>query len=365
MDVFLGALIGLGVGVGGSVLVFLAVFSGSRRNRTTARALTELASTLGLPLVVLGANRRIISAAPQVAALGVDLSSGAARTVESVASDALRTGAVAELHSNLGVAGSQQDDPFVVRAVPLDGQFVVAVIEDRRESHRLDSVRTDFLVNISHEIKTPVAAIGLLTEALVAAADDPAAVRNFTGSLAQEVLRLTRMSRDVIELGRIEAGVVDVARDPFPISDLVREAVAENASAARAKRITVVVDADDDAVVRVDRRMVTTALSNLVENAIQYSRSDTTVQVSIEKFDDRVAVLVADEGVGIHVENIDRVFERFYREDLSRSREGSGLGLSIVKHTAGVHQGTVSVSSRLGIGSTFRFEIPAAQTSHE
>lgn len=362
MDLFFGMLIGIAVGITASILIYRIPRLATRRRKAIEDALVTLTNLCGIPLVVTDSSRRVIAAAPEITSIGIDPWGAGERIFSSIASDALRSGEELRRQSALGVVSVQQRTPFLVRAVPLLGDFVIIVVEDHRESERLDSVRTDFLVNISHEIKTPVAAIGLLSEALAAAADDPEAVRSFTDSLSDEVVRLTRMSRDVIELSRIEAGIVDLGHDPFALADIAQEAVAENSNAASVKNITVQVTADDSAVVRADRRMVTTALSNLVENAIQYSRSGTRVGVSVQVVGDNAVVLVADQGVGIRPENIDRVFERFYREDISRSREGSGLGLSIVKHTASVHQGTVSVSSRLGIGSTFRFEIPVARS---
>lgn len=351
------ALGGVVVGVGGTVLVYRVPHFAIRRRKAVEDALHSLCDVAGVPLIVMGTFGRVIGATEATTTLGINPHTS--KPLASIASDALRTGKPIETDSTLDLHALANGAPFRVRAVPVLGEFVVIIVEDRRASDRLDSVRTDFLVNISHEIKTPVAAIGLLTEALAEAAHDPEAVLRFTQSLSQEVVRLTRMSRDVIELSRIEAGIVDVGRDPFPVADSVREAIEENSNVAASKRITVTLDADDSAVVHADRRMITTALANLVENAIQYSRSGTTVRISVAEEGDMVVVLVADQGVGLRPENIDRVFERFYREDSSRSREGSGLGLSIVKHTASVHQGTVSVSSRLGIGSTFRFELPA------
>ncbi len=361
----LAAIAGVVVGAAGFWVAYRLLRLDARRRKTIEDALVDLCANAHLPLVIFDSSRSVVAVAPEVPALGIDPMSHAGDTLASIASDVFRTGAAVEVETDLGIPGSNDRSPFFVRGVPMLGQFVVVVIEDRRESDRLDSVRTDFLLNVSHEIKTPIAAIGLLAEALSAAAEDPPSVRTFAASLAQEVARLTRMSRDVIELGRIEAGIVDVARDPFPLADVVFEAVAENSSASGAKRIAVEVDADEAVVVLADRRMIATALSNLIENAIQYSRSDTTVSVSVTAVGDRVVVTVADQGYGIRPENLDRVFERFYREDSSRSRDGSGLGLSIVKHTAGVHQGSVSVTSRVGIGSTFRFELPAAHGSHE
>lgn len=252
---------------------------------------------------------------------------------------------------------------FEMHAVAPRPGCVLVIGDDRRESERLHSVRRDFFANVSHEIKTPVAAIGLLAEALTEAADDPDAVREFARSLQEESARLTRLSRDVIELSRIEGGMLHVEDEPFPISGPIADAVEENALAASAKHIDLRVDVLDDLDVSGDRRMITTALSNLIENAIQYSKSHTAVTIRAVRAGSMVAITVTDRGIGIHPENLDRVFERFYREDPSRAKEGSGLGLSIVKHTANVHQGSVHVTSRLGLGSAFTIELPCAPAS--
>lgn len=365
MGVFVSVLVGLAVGIAGFLGGYFLARMRFARGLKGRDALVEFSLTSGLPLLVVDSFRQAIAVSPEVEALGVEPGGSAATSIASIASDAFRTGKKVEVKSDLGLESIQPGAPFLVRAVAVGNELVVIVIEDRRESNRLDSVRSDFLVNVSHEIKTPVAAIALLAEALSAAAEDPAAVRNFTRSLSTEVERLARMTRDVIELSRIEAGIVDVSRDPFPIGEAIREAVAENASVTSTKRIAVLTDIDDEVVVWADRRMITAALSNLVENALQYSRGGTTVRISAKTVGNMVVILVSDEGRGIRPENRDRVFERFYREDSSRSREGSGLGLSIVKHTAAVHHGSVSVSSRLGIGSTFRFEIPVAGVPHQ
>lgn len=356
MGLFVGLLVGVTIGALG-----VCVISFMRRRRellaSTRKSLIDFVQRTPTPALLVDAHGDLLAQSETATELGID-ESRAREDVAVVADTALVNNDVEQVVSSLGIP-EHPDDAFSICAVPVAGVFVVVLITDGRESKRLANVRTDFLLNVSHEIKTPVAAIGLLSEALAAAAEDPDAVRGFAASLGQEVARLARMTRDVIELGRIEAGAVDTHRDRFCLTDAVGDAVEENANAAANKRITVSVESDPDAMVTADRRMITTALSNLVENAIQYSRGGTHVDVRVSHGNGRARVAVTDQGVGIRPENVDRVFERFYREDPSRSREGSGLGLSIVKHTASIHQGAVSVESHLGIGSTFHFEIPS------
>ena len=191
-----------------------------------------------------------------------------------------------------------------VRIGDIGDDLYAIFINDMSEQRRFEAVRRDFVTNVSHELKTPAGAISLLAETVTAAADDPDAVRYFSGRISKESARLT---------------------------ELVQEAMQ-------------------------------TAVKNLVENAIHYSPEHTTVAVGVGERDGKVTIRVVDQGIGIPAKSLDRIFERFYRVDPARSREtgGSGLGLAITKHCVQENGGRISVWSRMGEGSTFTIELPAA-----
>ncbi|MEX2626257.1 MAG: ATP-binding protein [Ilumatobacteraceae bacterium] len=252
----------------------------------------------------------------------------------------------------------------VVRAAPLSGGGAYAFVEDISDRRRIDAVRTDFVANISHELKTPVGALAVLAETIVDE-PDPAVVHRIAERLLDEAHRAARTIDDLLELSRIELGGEQM-RDGVDIADVVRCAVERGESLAeqcsiRITTLEVATGADDRPVtVTADRRQLISAVGNLVENAVKYSEAGGQVQLRARAEGPWVEFMVADEGVGIPARDLDRIFERFYRVDKARSRGtgGSGLGLSIVRHVATNHGGEVLVSSREGEGSTFVLRIP-------
>jgi two-component system sensor histidine kinase SenX3 len=287
-------------------------------------------------------------------------------------SDALVEAAVAELVERAlrGEHASRTVELFgpprrvlVVTTTPLDseaGRAAVAVVEDVTERRQLEAIRTDFVANISHELKTPVGAIGLLAETLQAE-DDPLVSARLAGRIQSESLRVGRTIEDLLELSRIELGQVSTV-EPVMIDEIVSEAVQRIRPAAEQAGITLVGDAvQSGVVVSADRRQLTSALSNLLDNAVKYSDAGGSVEVEVSESGDEVVVCVADHGIGIPTRDIERVFERFYRVDQARSRQtgGTGLGLAIVRHVVANHHGTVEVESRLGEGSRFTLRFPA------
>jgi len=250
---------------------------------------------------------------------------------------------------------------MVVSASPLPGGEAMATVEDVSQRRRVDAVRTDFVANISHELKTPVGALAVLAEALIDE-EDPAVTRRVAERMVLEAHRVARTIDDLLELSRIELGEEPV-RDVVEIVDVVAEAVDRSRALAESHGITV--DAlDQPAHVRVtgDRRQLVSALGNLVENAVKYSEPGSSVQVRVRVEGRWAELMVADHGIGIPVADHDRIFERFYRVDRARSRDtgGTGLGLSIVRHVATNHGGDVLLSSQEGEGSTFVLRIPLA-----
>lgn len=245
----------------------------------------------------------------------------------------------------------------------VDRRFAVVFVYDQSEYARMEATRRDFVANVSHELKTPVGAMALLAEALLASADDPETVRRFAERVLVEANRLGDMIGELIELSRLEGAerlrnVTDVEVDT-----VVSEAISRHKVAADNADIEIRTDAPSGLRVLGDERLLVTALANLVSNAIAYSPPGSPVSVSRRRRGDNVEIAVTDRGIGIALEDQARVFERFFRGDKARSRAtgGSGLGLAIVKHVAANHNGSIGVWSKPGTGSTFTLSIPAYQ----
>lgn len=266
-----------------------------------------------------------------------------------------------------------------VRIGAIADDLFAIFLRDMSEQRRFEAMRRDFITNVSHELKTPSGAISLLAETITDAADDPDAVRYFAGRITKESQRLAELVHKLIELQRAQDAPAMSDAKPMSVVAMTRESIAANEVQADAKRIGIVLSLngrvipvevpegepetlDDDVLVRVGREPFTTAVKNLVENAVHYSPAHTTVSVGIGVVGDRVRIRVVDQGIGIPKESLGRIFERFYRVDPARSREtgGSGLGLAITKHCVQECGGTISVWSREGEGSTFTIELPVA-----
>jgi two-component system sensor histidine kinase SenX3 len=236
---------------------------------------------------------------------------------------------------------------------------VIAIIEDVSERRRLEEIRRDFVANVSHELKTPIGALGLLAETLTAE-PDPAIAQRLATRIHTEAFRVSRIIDDLLDLSRIESEETP-PREPIYVNLVMAEAVERVKAAAEQRRITIEMDEPDPPIhVIGDRRQLVSAMHSLLENAVTFSSEDGVVRVAGSQVDQDVKLSVADKGVGIPARDLERIFERFYRVDLGRSREtgGTGLGLSIVRHVAHNHQGRVEVDSREGEGSTFTLVLP-------
>lgn len=249
----------------------------------------------------------------------------------------------------------------IVRAAPFLDGGALATVEDITERFLVDQVRTDFVANVSHELKTPVGAISVLAETLEGETDDELVVR-LAGRMVAESQRMARTIDDLLELSRIEMGG-DMLTAEVNMSEVVREAV--DRAAALAARSGVEIDThvlDGDATVNGDHFQLVSAVGNLVENAVKYSDGKGAVTVSLIPLVSSVDIEVTDRGIGIPPASIDRIFERFYRVDKSRGRTtgGTGLGLSIVRRVVTNHGGEVNVRSHEGEGSTFTVRLPRA-----
>lgn len=247
---------------------------------------------------------------------------------------------------------------FVIRSSRIEPSAAIARIEDVTDRMRIDAVRTDFVANLSHELKTPIGGVAALSDALIGE-DDPETVRRLAGRIVAESHRMAAIVDDLLDLSRIEFGSGDM--EPLDMADVVRVAVGQQQHTAQQSAVSVSVSAGDGCTVLGDRSQLVSAVSNLVENAVKYSNRGGDVDVSCRSSDGRVVVVVADHGIGIASADHERIFERFYRVDKGRSRStgGTGLGLSIVRHVVDNHGGTVSVRSEEGRGSTFTVSLPA------
>jgi two-component system sensor histidine kinase SenX3 len=252
------------------------------------------------------------------------------------------------------------------RVAPL-GRLVLVLAEDRTRERRVESIRRDFVANVSHELKTPVGALTLLAEAVAEAADDPEAVRRFAGRMQSESERLTRLVQQIIELSRLQGD--ELVHEPISVdvAEVVDTAVDRVRTDADARGITLATRTAPDLTVLGSPDQILVALSNLVENAVAYSTEGGRVAVMAARRGDRVTITVTDQGIGIPPVELDRIFERFYRVDPARSRAtgGTGLGLSIAKHIAASHGGEISVWSVESQGSSFTLSLPAAPVETE
>ena len=361
--------------LGGAALGWLVFFLANRRSRplpapvTSGRPALEQdilrLSTTGF-LVVNRAGRHLLSNA-RAAELGITPGGIIDQQILDAAARAGVSGETIDVElrpvSSAASLSAPRAAPSAVLAVvrPIgDGRILVSAT-DESAAQRMEAARRDFVANVSHELKTPVAAMGLLAEATVDAADDPAAVQRFAGKLQAEAVRLGALVNELIALSRLQGA------EPLPdlavveVDAIVEETISRVGTAAENAGIAVTSDARSGLLVRGDRSLLITALTNLVDNAINYSAAGTQVSISRSVRDGQVQISVTDRGVGIAPEYAERVFERFFRIDPARSRStgGTGLGLAIVKHVAANHGGTATVWSRPGTGSTFTLQIPA------
>jgi two-component system sensor histidine kinase SenX3 len=235
----------------------------------------------------------------------------------------------------------------------------IAVIEDVSEHRRLEEVRRDFVANVSHELKTPMGALGLLAETLLGETE-PQVARRLAERIHIEAFRISRVIDDLIDLSRIE-NESSPPREPVPLNLVMAEAAERVRAAAEQGNVEVVIDEPSaELTVLGDRRQLTSAIYNLLENAVKFSYEHSKVTISGGSEGEEAVVRVTDTGVGIPARDFERIFERFYRVDPGRGRStgGTGLGLAIVRHVAANHRGTVQVESREGEGSTFIFRLP-------
>jgi two-component system sensor histidine kinase SenX3 len=257
---------------------------------------------------------------------------------------------------------------LTVNVIPLiPEQLVLVLLSDESQAQRIQDVRRDFVANVSHELKTPIGALLLLSEAVLGAKDDPAAVEKFATRMQIESKRLTDLVQEIINLSRLQDSDPLSVPSELNVQDLVSEAIDQSQVGADSRKIQISSDKIANGVVLGDRDQLIMAIQNLVENAVNYSPEGTKVTISSVVEDGIVTITIIDQGIGIPESEKDRIFERFYRVDPARSRQsgGTGLGLSIVKHVATKHGGEVSVWSVENVGSTFSLKLPLFSKSEE
>ena len=242
-----------------------------------------------------------------------------------------------------------------------DHRFAVVYVDDQSEHARMEATRRDFVANVSHELKTPVGAMGVLAEAILESADDPATVVRFGEKVLAESRRLADMVGELIELSRLQGAERLPDLTAVDVDTVVAEAVSRYKVAADNADIVVTTDAASGFQMLGDQPLLVTAVANLISNAIAYSPHGSTVSISRRRRGDYIEISVTDRGIGIARADQERVFERFFRVDKARSRAtgGTGLGLAIVKHVAANHNGSIRLWSQPGTGSTFTLSIPA------
>ena len=360
----------LGAGVG----VWLTRRAAGRRQRevaehsgiTVAQMLQRIVSLAPLGTAVVDTHRDVVYRNDRAAELGLVHDRLLDDRAWLAAQRTLATGGDVEFDLSRGERSAPARSGLAVRGHARllsdeDRRFAVVFVDDQSEQARMEASRRDFVANVSHELKTPVGAMGVLAEALLASADEPETVRRFAEKVLVEANRLANMVNELIELSRLQGA------DPLPdleaveVDTVVSEAIARHKVAAETAEIRIGTDAPSGLRVLGDESLLVTALANLVSNAIAYSPHGSPVSISRRRRGDFVEIAVTDRGIGIARKDQERVFERFFRSDKARSRAtgGSGLGLAIVKHVAANHNGSIALWSQPGTGSTFTLSIPA------
>lgn len=254
---------------------------------------------------------------------------------------------------------------FRVKVHEVDGGDLLATIEDVTDQERIDTVRTDFVANLSHELKTPIGGIAALGDTMLDE-EDPEVVRRLARRIVDESYRMSGIVDDLLDLSRIEFSGSE-HHERVDLASVIAEVVALQQHTSEVYGVSVEVENEPTCCVAGDRAQLVSAVSNLLENAIKYSEHGSVVRIGCRRNGDTILVVVTDRGIGIAAADQERIFERFFRVDRARSRStgGTGLGLSIVRHVVDNHGGRISVRSAEGEGSTFIIELPALVTREE
>jgi two-component system phosphate regulon sensor histidine kinase PhoR len=288
--------------------------------------------------------------------------------LDSLLSEACKTDQPVSGLITLG--GGRTLNVHAVRFPPGDGPRMgtVAVFHDVSELSRLEKVRRDFVANASHELRTPLSAIRGFAETILSSDDlSETEQRSYVQIIHRHARRLGNIVGDLLELSEREGGATAFELAPVDVAALADALIRDARPRFEEKQLDVSLETEGPTLAWADARAVEQVLTNLLNNAVQYTDTGGRIQVSIEGAGDFLVVRVSDSGIGIPERDRDRIFERFYRVDKARSRAlgGTGLGLSIVKHLVQGLGGEISVESELGKGSTFRFTLPVPRHVNE
>jgi len=351
----------------------------TRRHLRAAEPAADAVAQAGLAAIPDGVMEvlAVLSSASLVVATGGQLlhASSRAQALGLVNRSRIMVPEIAALAADAVQAGDTIEREMRVRRPPLGRELlelraraallgtgaVLILIDDLSEERRVDAVRRDFVANVSHELKTPVGAMSILAEAMWASTDDPEQVRHFAERMQVEAGRLASLIQDVIDLSRLQGDDPTIHAEVVDVDELLERSVDDVRTLAASHHVAFLLGDPAHAFILGDRSQLQTAVRNLLANAIAYSPSHTRVAVDARSVDGIVEIIVKDQGIGIPANDLDRIFERFYRVDQARSRVtgGTGLGLAIVKHVCQNHGGECRAWSEVGVGSTFTLRLPA------
>ena len=283
-----------------------------------------------------------------------------------------RTSRITQVRHELTVEDAEQPTTYDVVLSSVEDaqgaiQQVVTVLHDITREKEVAQMKNDFVSHVSHELKTPLASINAYAEMLVdGEAEDTETIQQFCGVIQSQAQRLSRLIEDILNISRIESGLIKVSRETQSLALVIRDAVEMITSYAQEKNITIHAPAPilyDQ--VDIDRDMISQVVINLLSNAVKYtpSEGEITVKSVLNEVEGTVTVTITDTGVGIPAEDVDHVFDKFYRVKANNKyAKGTGLGLNLVKQIVEtVHEGTVFVTSTPGTGSTFGFVLPLSK----
>ncbi|WP_119696945.1 sensor histidine kinase [Microbacterium halotolerans] len=374
----LALLVGVIIGAGICTILFAALRARERAEGRSSSALpdgvTAVLTSMDDAAAAIDASGLVVATSPSAHTLGVEeqttLANGGLRDLLKIA----RTAGSATETIRLRLGPLQGQERLVAaRVTRLTERFFLLILRDISEQERLEAMRQDFIANTSHELKTPVGAITLLSEAIDFAADDPDEVRRFASRLTAEAERLGQLTGRIMHLSRLQAADAVTDLGDVAIDEVVTAAVEANTVPASGAGVELVRGGERGLHVRGDVHVLIEAVANLISNAISYSPKGSRIGIGVRHDGVSVDIAVSDQGIGIAESDQQRVFERFYRADQARSRRtgGTGLGLSIVKHAVYRHGGEVKLWSQPEKGSTFTIRLPLsdppeiAQPSHK
>ena len=328
------------------------------------RALEAIRAFGGYSIVVTS-SLQIVYLSPDAADLPIATNSTLShQRLAEVARDAWRSGRAVVRHQRFDNLGPIEQAE--VTATKLAGRCVLLTIHDATATRRIEKVRHDLISNIGHELRTPVAAVQVIAETLPVAQDDPPAIKRFSERLLIEAERMSRLIEDILALAKAQSPDTEKFT-PVDLNEVTAQACKHQATHSEVDGVALATKFGSPMLVRGDFGALVSAVDNLIDNAINYSSRGSTVAVTAEKSHNQGMVTVTDSGIGIDDADQARIFERFYRSDQARSRRtgGTGLGLAIVKNVALGHDGTVSVHSTPGEGSTFTIELPLIEPTDD